>query len=132
MPEATVIAVAASSQAAVATYEAKKAEKISCINYINTYNPKASPEEMRTYANCVQLVYPDPERTKFTDLDIMTFKIIAISAVIGAFVGFVLSFRQQDRDYGVVFGMTFLGFLCPPIVLFFGFLIFLLIRFIVS
>lgn len=116
MSTSTAIAVMANTQAAVAEAEAAQAKKIACNGLMSAYEPKtATVQQMRGYADCVNLVYPDQMSPEVVILLKCAVAVVLIGMVIGAVKGFIENDSFGGRLMSTFF-YAFMGAMIPAVV----------------
>ncbi len=104
----TAIAIS-TSQSSVAIAAANRARRVACEGLVGNYDPKgASIELMREYADCIDLLYPDP----LTPIEAQWIKYVLIACFIGGGLGSWYMAREgfgDWYDYPVGFVFGFLG-----------------------
>ncbi len=88
MSASTAIAISAAAQSGVAARMAHEARVAACTATIPLYEPKtATVEQMREYASCVQVLYPEQTSPGLIVALKVAFVIVLVSAAIGAWRG---------------------------------------------
>jgi hypothetical protein len=97
---AIAISSAAAVNASIAAAEARKAHKLLCENTMAAYDAKtATVEQARTYASCVQEVYPTPQ----TETP-MVVKVGAAFMLVAMVVGFLHGTSEDGPVFGALCG----------------------------
>lgn len=104
MTTSTAIAIS-TAQSSAAMAAARAAERRACEGVIQTFDAKgAAVEAMRVYADCVDLLHPDP----MTGSEIEFLKYFLIACFIGSGVG--IWWCHKEQFVGGVIGDTIIGF----------------------
>jgi hypothetical protein len=110
MPAAVAIAGAAAAQSAANAAQIAAEHRARCRTDIAAFNPQgASIERMKSYAECVQYMNPDPvspESVPFIKAGIV---VLLLAAIAGAI--------HQWREWREI-PMAFIGFLAGPLIAF--------------
>jgi len=104
------MAAVSASMAAVATVEAQRAEEQKCVMVMKQFDSKNyTTAEVREYADCVDILYPDPIGPE----SVILFKVIFVIALISMIVGLVMN-RKDIDDLESFLIISFLCFVIPP------------------
>ena len=96
------IAASANANAAAANAAAARARRIACMKYVPGYeHDKATASEMRQYAECVEILHPEP----MTGGEVAWIKAAIVAGLIGALAGAI----KGAKDDG--FGLGAIGFI---------------------
>ena len=81
------LAITASNQARIKNQE--------CQTLVNNFNnTKATTEQKQEYASCINTLYP-----KYSDFDIMLFKLLFVIALIGLIIGLYKAYKKPLSDF---------------------------------
>lgn len=115
----TAIIVGASTGAAIAQAQAREAESKACMAYVRGYDhERATVEEMRSYAGCIDRLHPEPMSADA----ITAWKVMIVILFVGVVIGIVRSVRNRSTFSDGVFGAVLFGCISGFIVTFIGIL----------
>lgn len=100
----TSIAISSSASAAslAAQAQARKARKDACESVLNSFDAKgATVEHKKTYAECVQLLHPDP----MTHSETFAMKGLFVVLLIGLVIGAIYGWQEDGPEMALLFGL---------------------------
>lgn len=103
------IAASANANAAAANAAAARAKRIACMKYVPGYqHDRATVAEMRQYAECVEILHPEP----LTGAEALWIKAAILACFIGIGVGSRIGWKDGGLGDAVFFG--FVGAIVAP------------------
>lgn len=110
MSASTSLLIISSAQSAAASVAAQEAARKACAALVRGYeHDKATPPEMRAYAECARLLHPSP----MTGGEAVALKGAVLFMLVAMIVGVLYEFRAKDISdtwIGHIFGGLFIGF----------------------